>query len=240
MVFFRAAAVFLLFLHSALFSSDAGFRAHALIAHVKESIVQAKTGRSKLIPEVLEMDGLSASKMRHLLNHLCSFQGTKYLEAGGGNAAMWIAAMYGNEENISSAMALDNAPGFALNVTLEEFFDYCDRFIPRLPFDYSTADCFIPSEEQRENLRVNVLFYNGYKGAYSQEQIFALFDPFFEEVFIAVIDGLDLQGFPEETRSAFQRMRYQILYEVVVPSSWHGDPEFWWNSLYIAVVRKLS
>ncbi len=239
MRFRKAAALLLFFLHSALFSSEAGWRAHALIGHVKESIGKAEAGESKLIPEVLEINGLASSKVRNLMNHLCSLKDTKYLEAGAGSGAMWIAAMYRNEANVSSAMTLDNALGFSLNVSLETFFDDCDRFIPQLPFEYTTSDCFIPSKEQRENFRVNTFFYNGYKGAYSHEQILSLFDPFFEEVFIAIIDGLDLQEVPQEVRGAFQRMNYQVLYEVVLPSKWNGDPEFWWNSLYIAVLRKL-
>src|SRR5579872_3190335 len=53
-----------------------------LINHVQKSIKNAERGISKLSKDVLGIDGLSSSKVRHFLNNICSIPGTNYLEIG--------------------------------------------------------------------------------------------------------------------------------------------------------------
>lgn len=73
-----------------------------LISHVKESIEKAKNGISKLYQGILNIEGMSGSKIRHFLNNVCSFKGVNYLEIGCWKGSTLVSAAYNNETNFNS------------------------------------------------------------------------------------------------------------------------------------------
>lgn len=54
------------------------------INHIQTSILRGSKKYSKLIdkPEILELQGMSSRKIRHLLNNICDFEKCNYLEVG--------------------------------------------------------------------------------------------------------------------------------------------------------------
>ena len=133
-----------------------------LIHHVKKSIYDAKRGISKLNSSVLEIDGMSSDKVRHLLNNLCSRKDTRYLEIGTWKGSTWISALYRNENVVTKATAIDNwteyeGPYF-------EFIRNCEAFLPDLPqYKLHIEDCFSLALENFDE-SINVYLYGARLG----------------------------------------------------------------------------
>jgi len=75
--------------------------AQALIEHVKKSIRNAYIGDSKLNNDILMLNGMSSSKVRHLLNNLCALPEASYLEIGVWQGSTFISALYQNTSTLS-------------------------------------------------------------------------------------------------------------------------------------------
>ena len=64
---------------------------------------------------------MSSSKVRHLINNLCSLNGTRYLEIGSYKGSTLIAAAKGNENALARLSAVDDFSQFG--GPREEFWD---------------------------------------------------------------------------------------------------------------------
>lgn len=75
-------------------------------AFIGAALELADNGISKLSEREREIYGLSSTRLRSLLNNLCSKEGTSYLELGVYKGATIISAMYGNPK--LKAVGVDN------------------------------------------------------------------------------------------------------------------------------------
>lgn len=75
-------------------------------AFIEAALELADSGVSKLSEREREIYGLSSTRLRSLLNNLCSKEGTNYLELGVYKGATIISAMYGNPK--LKAVGVDN------------------------------------------------------------------------------------------------------------------------------------
>lgn len=220
------------------FSKDLSIgRENELIAHVKNSISLAEQGLSKLDTEVLNLQGLSSAKVRHFLNNLCTLPGTSYFEVGAWKGSTWVSSLYKNQDSITLASAADNWPEFTgaeeafltnCSTYLSEYDNY--RIYSGNPFQINTAKSF--------ELPVNIYFYDGNHSTLSQELAFTYFNDIFDDVFIAVVDDWNWKEVQNGTHSAFDKLKYQILFELDLPARHNQDAENWWNGLYVAVIQK--
>lgn len=207
-----------------------------LINHVQKSIENANNGYSKLIPEVLHIEGYSSSKVRHFLNNVCSFPHARYLEIGTWKGSTFISALYGNVQNIEEAVGIDNWALFG--GPSNEFRANCHRFLTNNVYNFYDHDCFAIDTSKLFKQPVNVYFYDGEHHAIDQERAFTYYDSIFDDVFIAIVDDWNWQMVQDGTRTAFKKLNYTILYEIVLPASYAGDLNNWWNGLYVAVIQK--
>jgi hypothetical protein len=211
-------------------------REEILVAHVKESISKAYNGSSKLTPEILNIDGMSSSKVRHLLNNLCSLPNTNYLEIGVWKGSTWISALYGNTESISSAVAIDNWAQFTGPKI--DFLANCETFLPNFPYNFYSEDCFNIDVQSIFRAPINVYFFDGDHSTLAQELAFTYYNSSLDDVFIAVVDDWNFSEVPLGTKTAFKKLGYKIVYDVILPAKFNRDFENWWNGLYVAVVSK--
>lgn len=207
-----------------------------LIAHVKKSIIKAKKRKSKLIQPILELEGLSSAKVRHLLNNLCSQPDTSYLEIGCWKGSTWISALYLNQSNFSQAIAIDNWS--EMGSPEAEFHANCQQFLPHYSYRVFSEDCFSIDLKSVFSQLINVYFYDGNHSTLSHELAFTYYNDIFDDVFIAIVDDWDWAGPHLGTRQAFEKLNYQVLFEVELPSYTINDKQNWWNGLYVAVIRK--
>ena len=77
-----------------------------LIKHTEKAIYNATENNSKLTDNILEMEGMSGHKTRHLYNNICNLPGAKYLEVGTWKGSSLISSLYNN--NLEYSYCVDN------------------------------------------------------------------------------------------------------------------------------------
>ncbi|MCP4897903.1 MAG: glycosyltransferase family 92 protein, partial [bacterium] len=75
------------------------------ITHIHASIDAAEAGQSRLVSEVLSVEGPCGNNNRHFLNRICGFQGCRYLEIGSFRGSSTCSALYQNDVQ---AVCIDN------------------------------------------------------------------------------------------------------------------------------------
>ena len=208
----------------------------SLLAHVQQAIINAQAHQSRLHPQILELEGMSSPKIRHLLNNLCAMHGTHYLEIGCWKGSTFISSLFNNHKTISSAVAIDNWSEFW--GPKAEFHQNCTNFLANNSYTFHESDCFLIDPKSVCKNPVNVYFYDGGHTETDQELAFTHYNEVFDEVFVAVVDDWNHPPVPLGTRKAFEKLGYKILFETILPARCHPDKELWWNGLYVAVIRK--
>ncbi|KAF3363128.1 Uncharacterized protein PHSC3_000313 [Chlamydiales bacterium STE3] len=209
-----------------------------LITHVLQSIDNADKGISKLSQEVLEIDGMSSAKGRHLLNNLCTFPESRYLEIGSWKGSTWISALYANQNTVSEAVAIDNWMWTFSGGSELEFVKNCETFIHGLNYRYHSHDAFTLSKYKLFNQPANIYFYDCDHSVLSHELALTYYDEVLDDLFILVIDDWNWEDVREGTLKAFSKLHYNVLFSIVLPAEFKGDKKNWWNGLYVAVIRK--
>jgi len=211
-----------------------------LIRHVINSINNAESGISKLNNEILNLEGMSGNKVRHLLNNLCSLANGKYLEIGTWKGSTFISALYNNEKSLKESIAIDNWSQFS--GPKKEFLDNAKKYLKKDQFQFIEKDCFNIDLSQIKT-KINIYFYDGDHRVEDQKQAFTYFDAIFDDVFIAIIDDYNFMNVPEGTQQAFKLLNYKIEFEKYLPSP-RFTPPFdnlgWWNGIYVAVISKTN
>jgi hypothetical protein len=211
-------------------------RENVLISHVKDSVSKAYKESSKLTNKALLITGMSSPKVRHLLNNLCSLPGTNYLEIGVWQGSTWVSALFGNNASISSATAIDDWSEFS--GSKNQFFANCKKFLPNFPCKFYSANCFDLDVESIISKPINIYFYDGNHTSCSHELAFTHYDSILDDVFIAVVDDWIWDKVQDGTRAAFQKLNYNVLYEIALATERTNDVDNWWNRLYVAVISK--
>jgi hypothetical protein len=161
----------------------------SLIEHVKQSIQNAEEGKSKINSKrILTMSGMSSQKVRHLLNNLCSFSQTCYLEIGVWKGSTWISALYGNQDQIHEAVAIDNWSQF--NGPRRIFGKNVLRYLGENRYVIKNEDSFTIDTTRLFSHPVTCYFYDGHHSEESQRQAFTYYNSIFDDVFIAIAGHL--------------------------------------------------
>jgi hypothetical protein len=204
-----------------------------LIQHTIASISNATEERSSLNQTVLQMQGMSSPKVRHLLNNLCSIPDTCYLEIGSWKGSTLAAAIHGN---LAHAIAIDNWSEFG--APKNEFIRNMAEYLNSGRLKFIEADCFTIDKHQVFDRPVNIYFYDGNHSQSNQKNAFVYFNDVFDDVFVAVVDDWNDQASQIGTREAIKELNYQILFEIELFTCGNGDINTWWNGLYVAVLKK--
>jgi hypothetical protein len=207
-----------------------------MIRRVQFSVLWGEYGRSKITNDIINLEGMSSAKIRHLLNNMGNFPGTRYLEIGCWKGSTFISALFHNKENIISASAIDNWSEFGGPYT--EFQINCKKYITDIPYTFYLHDCFkvLPNTFIKE--KINVYFYDGGHSTRDQANAFLFFNNVLDDVFIAMVDDWNWQQVRDGTFKAFDTLGYKVLYETSLPARFAGDKDLWWNGFYVAVIRK--
>ncbi len=206
-----------------------------LIDHVKKSIELADQQSSNLIPEILCIEGMSSSRVRHLLNNLCTLINGSYLEIGTWKGSTFVSALFDNTNTLKKAIAIDNWSEFG--DVKNDFLAATQKFLPAESFTFYESNAFSIDLNLLTN-PVNIYFYDGNHSTDSQYKAFSYFNSIFADTFIAVIDDWNWESVKKGTYNAFRDLGYTILFEQSLPGKVASDKENWWNGLYVAVIKK--
>lgn len=209
----------------------------ALVTHVQQSISNADQGISKLTPEVLALPGMSSARVRHFLNNVCSLPHLNYLEIGCWKGSTLVSALYGNQKTVHEAIAIDNWALHPQEPIKDIFLATVHTYLDGYPLRYIEQDCFTINVTNTFKNPINVYFYDANHNARSHEKAFTHFNTAFADTFITTVDDWNWDRVQHGTRSAFEKLRYTIMYEREFLTA-GNDPNDWYNGLYIAVISK--
>lgn len=205
---------------------------NVLIEHVKKSISNGEKGISNLTPEILNIEGASSAKVRHFLNNLCNFPEVHYLEIGLWKGSTFTSALYNN--NHIKAIGIDNWSHEAR--PRDDFFKNINH-IKHKNFNIIENDSFSVDVSSLKD-KFNIYFYDGDHSKESQKLAFTHYNQVLDEVFVAIVDDWNWYEVRQGTREAFSELNYKILFDIELPAALIGDPNQWWNGLYVAVISK--
>jgi hypothetical protein len=204
--------------------------------HIISCLDAADKKQSKLIPEILNYQGMSSEKNRHFLNNLCSISDhikTRYLEIGVWKGSTFIAANYLNS-NLES-LAIDNWSGFGgpVNDFIYGSAKYLKNKYSYLSVDSFSKDCF----DQLKNKKFDIYFYDGAHSYEAQRDALVMYESYLDDLFILIVDDWRRKEVRDGTFQGLKQLNGKILYEKELFSSF-TDKEGYWEGLYIALVKK--
>lgn len=221
------------------------------VSHVEESIRRAQIHESSILPSVLEIDGMSSSKMRHLMNNLLrlpSSRRVRYLEVGSWKGSTFCSAIANNDidatsiDNFSqftdvSFKGENEHPKVAFHRNLSQTLTLSN---PRAKVDVIQADSFTVNTALLGQF--DVYFYDGEHSFDSQYRAFTYFNPCISDTCIIVVDDCnDENAAREMTKKGLAESGRHIVKDWLL---FGGNQPLstafaeWWNGVYIAVVTK--
>ena len=203
-------------------------REQILIHHVKKSIDFAELNLSKLNDDTVALAGKSSVKIRHLLNNLCSFPHTHYLEIGCNIGDAFITALYGNQSTCSSAIGIEQwNKTWRLTKRLQ---NNCHQFLPLDSYQLILGNSLLVSPSSLKE-KVNLYYYRGDDPALAFEH----YNEIFENVFISIVDNWSSEQTRQKTLETLQNLHYDVLFETVV-----SPKNAWDKEKLVAVIRKMK
>jgi hypothetical protein len=188
---------------------------------------------SKLTPEVLALEGMNSSRVRHLYNNLGSI-GTKYLEIGVWRGASFISVCLGNDLKY---LAIDNWTEFNAEGTVKDAFKRnCLEHLGKL--NYVDQDCFQITEIP---FKPDMYTYDGGHGEAEHIMAVTHFFPMMADRFLYLCDdfGEEGEGFyhvQTATRKALDLVsgEYKVEKEWVLPKK-----EGFWEGFFVALISRI-
>ena len=235
------------------------------VEHARWAVASARRSLSSLsssprLRQVLELEGMSDSLGRHLLNNLASAGATRYLEVGTWRGSTLVSAVAGNEKAIDAAVAVDSwdeaflqrIGGRGGDDAKRATRDNLDRFVRPLlrrgrRVDLVQGNCFnidpvrdLPLDDDEHGGPANVYFFDGPHSYDDHVKAFTHFAPALADTFIAIVDDFAAAGVSDATAWAFGQMGFIVHYGEILAS---GTPvnapgAAWHNAIYVAVVQK--
>ena len=212
---------------------------------------QAFSLRSGL-PEVLQeqdsLNGFTGKSFKHLLNNLCRLHDCVYLEVGTFCGSSLISALFGNQDFMKKAYAVDNWSEFREHCDPAERFKlHRDAYIPQYEgngkLKIIEGDCFELDLSEIDE-KVDIYFYDGAHTYDDHKKAFTYFNPVLKDSFIAIIDDWEKKKVRDATHDAFEELKYNVLakFEVMPPPGREKRMENpdanWWHGVAMFLIKK--
>jgi hypothetical protein len=193
---------------------------------------------SKLVPAILEMEGMTGYKTRHFYNQLLAMSDVRYLEIGAWKGSSICAAMYGNRIHV---ICIDNWSEFG--GPKAEFLQNFLRFRGENNALFIEHDCFTLDTTYLPFF--NIYMYDGNHEHDSHSRALTHYIDRMDDIFIYIVDDWNASAVREGTREAINRLALEVLYEREIRLT-HDDTHTelnlaratWWNGIYVAILKK--
>lgn len=209
-----------------------------LIEHVKTSFENAELGKSKLTNELLQLDGMTGNKTRHLYNNLLNTQGTRYLEIGTWKGSSVCSAMFGNTATV---VCIDNWSAFG--GPKDEFLVNYNKFKGLNNATFIEEDCFTVDISKLP--KFNIYLYDGCHMQESHTKALIHYYNCLDDTFIYIVDDWNWDFVRNGTFDAFKQLKLEILFEKEIRLTFDNSHtpyplarDTWHNGIYVAVLRK--
>ncbi|RPJ56242.1 MAG: hypothetical protein EHM12_10620 [Dehalococcoidia bacterium] len=211
---------------------------------VREAIMMAESGKSKLTKEILSLEGWSSDLNRHFLNNILELRGKgcNYLETGTWKGSTFISAMYKNS-NVKG-IAIEN---FCSGLDVKSaFIENTSIYLSDVNWELLEIDCKSKVISDFTD-KIDIYFYDGPHEHEDQRYAFTSMNKNLNNTFIAIIDDWNWEDVRKGTKQAFNELNYSVIKEweyfpenADIYQSSKGDRQQgeWWNGMYIGVIQK--
>ena len=198
------------------------------VIKIINAIELAKQEKSKLTPEVLNIEGMSSTKFRHLLNNLVDDK-TRYLDIGTWKGSTVISALYRN--NPEFYVTIDDWSCHGNQTT--DFYNNFKSTIGEDP-NFINQDSFTIDLKANNINDINIYLYDG---GHHWEQHYNSIVYFYEALaneFILIVDDYNEKKIQTATQEALKDKNIKVEYFQYLTSP-TGE---WWCGTYIAACKK--
>lgn len=218
---------------------------HPLVEVAMESFNKSARKESNFKQTRYDVKGLSSHRVRHLLNYICSFKDTKYLEIGVYHGSTFCAAIQNNEikayavdtwEESKLQPFLNEKLSFKTNCSSETFESNLKKYIGNNSVKIINKKAeLIDSEDIDE--KVNIIFYDGSHELQDQKKVLNQILDLTEETFMLVVDDANFEGVVKATEEFVEENNLNVLFERKLLNDIEDDT-MWWNGLHMLVLEK--
>lgn len=189
-----------------------GFTLETLIKHAENAFESAEKNISKLSNDILELEGMSGVKTRHLYNNICDLNNANYLEVGTWKGSTFVSANYKNTIN---SIAIDNWSEFSTtSLSASPTMDSKSTFLSNIEkYDIKCKvienDSFKITTDDIEENSIDIYLYDGAHDYESHKKAITHYYKFLSKYSIVIIDDWRTDGDWE----AVQRATYDGITE---------------------------
>jgi hypothetical protein len=188
------------------------------------------------IEDAKSIKGLTANRMKHLLNNICSIEDARYVEVGTYQGATLLSAI---ENNNVKAIAIDNWVTPEINPMREMEFEIVKNPKDILMKNIEGKDVTIIDSDIKDvkelPFKCNIFFYDGDHSVESHLEAFDKIGPYMDDTFVAVIDDFNWTNVQDAMEII--KKRYDVIYENKIMTSGENPSDFW-NGVGMYVFKK--
>lgn len=211
-----------------------------LIKHVENCLNLTDNYKSKVVSEILNMNGMSGKKTRHFYNNICSMEDARYLEIGTWRGSSICSAMCNN--NIT-CVAIDNWSEFG--GPKHDFLRNFNKFKGKNNATFIEKNCW--DVDVSTLGKFNIYMYDGNHTETSHFQALNHYLPCLDNEFIYLIDDWNWDYVRNGTMKSIKDNHCQVLYEKCIRTTHdnsHAKPSRknsdWHNGIAIFVLKKVE
>jgi hypothetical protein len=207
---------------------------------VETAFLNADNYISNISNDIINIHGMSGTKIRHFLNNLLTMEDARYLEIGTWKGSSVCSAMYNNNATI---VCIDNWSEFCDHTTRNEFLVNFEKFKGKNNATFIESDCHIVDISILP--KFNIYLYNG---NYNNNNIIKSLTHYYDcldNIFIFISFDWNWKHVRDETISSIEKLKLNVLHkkEIRMTSDNSHTNELqgkntWWNGLYISILQK--
>lgn len=205
------------------------------INHLENSFSLAENRVSKINDEIINMEGMSGEKTRHLYNNLLNIEDARYLEIGTWKGSSVCSAMYGNSANV---LCIDNWSEFGgpKDIFLSNYEKYKGANIS----NYIEEDCFKINLNQLN--KYNIYMYDGEHSYDSHFKALTYYYDVLDDIFIYIVDDWNWEPVRNATNNSIEQLNLTILWEKQIKLNNDNltthEKSTWWNGVAVFLLKK--
>tara|TARA_R110002110_G_scaffold107584_1_gene269088 strand:- start:350 stop:1249 length:900 start_codon:yes stop_codon:yes gene_type:complete len=201
----------------------------------------ADAGISRIPPDssVLQIEGMSTPKVRHLLNNLNRW-GENYLEIGSHKGSTFVSSLYGHNkkgwsiDNYAEFCSAEYRPGRD-GTHQNQLLENIEKHLV-CPTEFFNEDSFL-FDLKNITEPVDVYMYDGDHDQDKQRRALEYYHSVLNDQFILIVDDWNSQSVRDGTYSGIKNTNMCILSELVIRSYGTNGPD-WWSGFYAAFLAK--
>ena len=197
---------------------------------INNAFENAEINVSKIISDIINIDGMSGIKTRHFYNNLLNFEDARYLEIGTWKGSSVCSAMYKNNAKV---VCIDNWSEF--NGPKQIFLDNFNKYKGNNDAQFIENDSFKVDVSLLP--KFNIYLYDGDHSDACHYNALIHFYNCLDDTFIFIVDDWNWENVRKQTYKSIDNLKLKILFqkEIIIP---HVTKETWWNGIFVAILQK--